>query len=482
MNATTNLSNNTTHCLHWEQRPLEVQSKVDETFDAMASRKESGWLFNGADKYGICNVDEHTWFVTLIKKECSQRNNFYAMEIGAGNFSWSKALANTINQDTSLPENITVTILSLRGEQNPDQESIQDGKCHLLNLGAIKIEDLVDTLTHKSYWFQERVDLIISRWTFCHLIDPVGTLDQAFRYLRAETGLLLMDGFFFLYNNQNYEEISHNTKQQRDGNGDDWNLNIVQLFLASRIQFIMKPQLWKEAELHQFALKRKNNQFPNFPLEYEALQCCNPGFMEKHITQFKGNYPDIPNVNMPKPYAEFCNEIGVCGDRNLFQELIPSIPYAIHYLPKFFRILKREEEMQDNLLFDAVLNNNIEHLKAALEVALSVNICDSNGDTPLALCIELDRKEMFDLILQKDPSAVTFATSNGNTPLHVAAQYDKELYFVKKLTEAGADLLHKNQLGMPPYLFAILHHNKGAYDYLWEAEFLNFPKNTSKDS
>jgi hypothetical protein len=45
---------------------------------------------------------------------------------------------------------------------------------------------------------ENNVDLIVSRFSLRHMIDPIGTMLQAYDLLKPNTGLILTDDFSFL--------------------------------------------------------------------------------------------------------------------------------------------------------------------------------------------------------------------------------------------------------------------------------------------
>ena len=112
-----------------------------------------------------------------------------------------------------------------------------------------------------------------------------------------------------------------------------------------------------------------------------------------------------------------------------------------------------------NTLFEECLNN-----------AFGFSSHNSNGQTPLSLCIQLQQKEMFDRILEKESSAAYYYNQDGNSPLHIAAQYDKEGYFIKKLIQANAIVYDRNRQKQTPLDIAISNNNPVAQQILEEAD------------
>ncbi len=414
---------NTITTLNWQDRPAKVKEKITDCFQALACRNELYWGYKGASHYNMCGINEHQWLTAFIQQH-NFRNDFYVLDVGAGDFSFGRAVANTINQhitDGKLRENISVTIISLCGEQNPDQEEIQDGNCRLLNLGAFKIENLFEELQIRNLDVENKVDLIVSRWTFCHLIDPVGTFAQALSLLRPVTGLLCMDEFYFLYNDQPYDDQ-----------------NIIQLLFDANIPFIMKEKNYLEMnEMHQFALKRKNADCFPLQLEYNSLKLINRSGEYRDVLEFKSHYLENFQMNPSQLYKSSCEITGLYGDQTLFEELKPYI---------------HEGPLENN----PFLKNS----------DCDLYCLDTDRYSQLCVSIELNQKEMFDRILQTDPLSVTFVDSDGNTPLHIAVKYDTLGYFIEKLIAAGVDTQHPNHMGLTPSYLAFINGNTKAEEHL----------------
>ena len=444
--------------LCYSQRPLEVQQKIDTCFEELANQQRSDWYYNGEDnKYEICDINEHRWVVAFIKKNCSEKKDFYVMDIGAGKFCLGKAIADTINQqilEGNLPKDISVTILNLRGEQNPNEESIQSGNCHLLNLGAFKIENILEEFKKRNISIENKVDLILSRWTFIHFVDPVGTFAQTLQLLRPETGLLLMDRFNYLYENQTFD----NTFTL-----EDTDRNLIHLLLNTNVQFVMKF----DRTGSQFALKKETSDCIYIPLEYKTLQHDPLRSIANYATQFKGDYLKNNRVNLPQAQAKEA----LYGHKDLFNELAsysarPSVLY---------RSIQRRESLEENSLFKAIKDDDDALLTECFENDIGLdfvtNYHSEEGFTPLSLSIQLDRQKLFDLILHNDLIASARKNLDGKTPFHIAVIYDKQGYFLEKLIQQWIDRngkMHEslNKEKQTFYDLAKQHNNQVAMDLI----------------
>lgn len=157
---------------------------------------------------------------------------------------------------------------------------------------------------------------------------------------------------------------------------------------------------------------------------------------------------------------------------------------------------KDEMETRGLALIDAVKENNIEDVKELLRRKTFIDIQDAQDRTPLYHAYKQNLLPIFELLLQtganpyirpiNQPSIAhdaayhgynsfidllikykvnldTISTLNGTTPLHRAISGGR-LETVKKLVEAGADIMKKNNLGQTAYDLAELTRLNNYYE------------------
>jgi len=314
--------------LDWTQRPAEIHERITQAFNNRSCYVSSQWgCYNGAPKYDLCEIDEHKLLKVLIDQAPLEQKVFYILDVGAGSFWWGKALACFINELEGMRKDITFHIVSVRAEKNVDAPIVKSGQCINYNLGSFKVEELKNSLAH-FILLEGQVDLIVSRWCFRHLVDPVGTFVQTYQLLRPKTGFLLMDGFLFDPKND------ENRLQ-----GDDryhiipsFNYEMSQLLLDTQAPFLMTH--WStELSLNRFVLRRPNEEPCRLPMGYVGVERISDTFVvgSNCMTKFlriprkdEEDFMSLPNLFSGGAYH---------GSRELYDwlanhELIPREPLA----------------------------------------------------------------------------------------------------------------------------------------------------------
>jgi hypothetical protein len=207
-------------------RPSSIQKIVDTAFTSIVSRVRDSWTYNGAPAYNICGVSEYKVLMYIVEHS-PYKKDFFVIDIGSGNFELIRGLGEYIEQEVAVPEGSRVHILGVRGEPYDGRSKIDYSKTSLHFLGKFKIENLTKEFLEKGFDIAGKVDLIVSRWCFRHLVDPVGTLIQAYHLLEPDHGYLATDGFLFLAGDQ-------------DHLGNDGNRRMVQLMLDMQVPFLTK--------------------------------------------------------------------------------------------------------------------------------------------------------------------------------------------------------------------------------------------------
>ena len=81
-------------CLNWTQRPSLVLRDINSAFDRVKKYSSSEWgMYNGSASYEMCGVNEYALIKNIILQAPRSRKVFCFLDIGAGNFQWSRGLA-----------------------------------------------------------------------------------------------------------------------------------------------------------------------------------------------------------------------------------------------------------------------------------------------------------------------------------------------------------------------------------------------------
>ncbi|RTL04310.1 hypothetical protein EKK58_10905 [Candidatus Dependentiae bacterium] len=280
--------------LDYQQRPQEVIEAINYVFNNIADNAYSKWYKNGDKQYNLANIEDKA-LVEKIILATPEKKDFYFLDVGAGNFhssdSWGQFCATLIyklKQSKRIAQDVHVHIINVRGEQNEKADDHvltwkKDDSCTLYNIGSFKIENLSSELD--KYDLTKPFDLIVSRWTLRHLVDPLGTFVQIYNRLNPDGGLYLGDGFFIDYNDVNCEYVA--------------NENISSLLHNSKAPFLIHPYQ-EMRSMNQFIIQRINSCPLQLPLQYKSIRSIGGNYQcnAQKIVNFKQmpEWQDEPNM------------------------------------------------------------------------------------------------------------------------------------------------------------------------------------------
>ena len=236
-----------------ETRSERLQTDIKDAFDKISSRKEAKETFHfyGSDYYGFLGIDDNAFFDRILKESPTEQENFYVLDVGAGDFSWGKALVRYINKENLSPK-IKVHIVSVTGEKYKGVDIQEIGSCKQYNIGAFNIENIEDIFSKsKEIGLKDvKFDWIVSRYTFIHLVDPAGTFSQCYDLLKPG-GFISMDGFPINYHN--HPKITRR--------------NSIVEFLQDVGEPYLIRDYGSDRGFYQFLLK-KTSENPSIPMQY----------------------------------------------------------------------------------------------------------------------------------------------------------------------------------------------------------------------
>jgi len=359
--------------LDWHDRSDDTKRHIDRCFNTLSSRSNSKeWLYQGSHEYGLCSINELDFIRTMIKEAPASQKEFWIIDIGAGDFQWSHSIAGVF------PEGITVNIIGLRGEKNLSERVRRSEGCNCYDLGAIKIEELDSELLREGFDIANKVDLIVSKWTFRHLTDPTGTFIQAYNLLRPGSGVMMLDGFFTGIDPGEYEDNGAMMRIVMDTHA---------LFLSS----------WYTASrsLHHFLLKRVDDTPCSLPMTYNSY--ADLEFGDQASSGRAMCFTREPQED-DEPIVEPTKPLQVTGDKELYEWLRS---YELFDDNVWMPCRDKDKALENPPLHQAIRANEYETVATMLAEGINVNESDSDGNTPLHLSI--DNERTLSLILEHTP-------------------------------------------------------------------------------
>lgn len=445
--------------LDWNQRPSNVRDSINSAFDRLVKQDSSSWgWYNGSQKYYMCGIDEHVLLKTLIKQAPPGKKEFNVLEIGAGNFQWVQNLAAFLDKQTDLPKDIKINIIGIRGESYFGNRLIETDRCKIYSLGAFKVEEIFSQLKEKGFDLENKADLAITRWCFRHLADPVGTFQQTYQLLRPESGFFLLDGFYFLTNENHLDEVkSHDRKMTR-------------LILDTKAPFLTLRVNDGHA-LNHFVLKRLDDGKCNIPMSYENFSVHGGSrsyqIGSSHVTCFKrlSQEEDSENFTEPDFGDHFSDRL--YGNKNLFDFMKKN---RIFIMPgsTWYPLQEKDNSRMVPPLHQAVLNEDITAIKKCLSRGDDIDETDSFGNSSLHLSIQKKNLDIFQLLLQSNPDLESENQYNI-TALNEASVIDTSGEFLQALLARNANIDSKSSSGKTPLQRAISAKNIRAVEILIQA-------------
>lgn len=116
-------------------------------------------------------------------------------------------------------------------------------------------------------------------------------------------------------------------------------------------------------------------------------------------------------------------------------------------------------------IINAIIEDDFEWF-AELINQKGADVIDKNGFTPLMYCIQNEKKEMIDFLLDKDID-INKVNNIGNTALFYAVFKSKnKTGIIEKLLKKGADMNISNNTGISPLSLANSMANEKVKDFM----------------
>lgn len=440
--------------LSYKDRTAEINLAISRTFQAIADDTESRWsLYNGGSSYSICGIKERKLLRKIIIEASPEIKDFYALDIGAGDFEWGERLAVYLNAREDIPKDITIHIIGIRGETNLGKAVEERGRCKLYEFGQFQIETLMDEFQKHGLQLVNKIDMIVSRWCFRHLVDPLGTFIQAYDLLRPKTGHFLFDGFHFLHENEN----------MREHKSIDFDERMIRLCLETGALFLTRVCDFSRSTDH-FVVNKPDDRPCHVRKQYLDLEKLRRGERQINsnaITRFK-EFKEDDAENSPVLY-----EGDYRGDKDMYERLRQNGLLRNSNLA-WGPLQEKDAHKKTPPFHIAIASGDEEAIYRSLQEGCDINESDDHGSTPLHLAIKQNNYKLFLILLDK--GALTKLYANDCSPLHLAIQCDFDGCFIAALINAGAGVNRVNKqsssLLASPLDCAIKHKNIKAIELL----------------
>ncbi len=342
--------------------PKEVKERVEKAFSRIlrdsSPNKRSGWRYNGEDPlYHLMGLDEEWLVKKMIHQMPSNQKEFTVIDLGCGEGGFGDFIERRLLQEDKLTAGKKIHIINITGgvfEKEYDKETKSES-IKVSKLTRFKIEDLGAEFQKRGFSLENNVDLIVSRWTFKHLVNPWKTWTQAFQLLRPGSGMILMDGFPFL-TNQSKAEMHSNIQKSMDrltpfwknlenmifeeevafwklvGIGDllkteqlpaeIYNLNLVSFLQKTKQPFLIRNASKNTSNFLsslELIVRKSDAIQPSFQMNYKGMLkgWSIASEYSKTVIEFEEESKETKTMNLPKGVQDPC----YYGDKSLYNLL-----------------------------------------------------------------------------------------------------------------------------------------------------------------
>jgi len=183
-----------------DNRPPEIQVAIDNFFKERMNTGPQRWLYNGSEAYGLLGLEDDKMLRNLAF-ENPDKKDIYIIDVGCSRGDWGENALWILWKDEACKKSgKRYHIFSLTGGKECDEIILRREHVTLYQFNQFKIENIDEELSKRGFNLKNNVDLIVSRWTLRHLVDPFGTLKRMYGLLTPAQGKLMSNGFLFMFN------------------------------------------------------------------------------------------------------------------------------------------------------------------------------------------------------------------------------------------------------------------------------------------
>jgi len=296
------------------KRPESTKERIIKAFESQKASTQEWGLYNGRDDYLIAGFDTFKLLKNQIESSPDQLT-FNLLDIGTGDGEAIRVLSQKINEDKTIPKNLTFNLIGVRVESKlytEHQEREEIGQCVIFDYSGFNAEFLIQELNARHH-LDQKFDIVMSRWCMRHLVDPMGTFDQAYEITREDTGLLLMDGFWFQIDGQ--APVTDSPGQY------SIQMSSLELLTKNAGAKLLHHPYNESRSFDQFIIQKGNLPL-ELPFEYTEKFVQNIWIQAgRHASMlvFKETYHNDHKIVHTREIKDYDKQL--IGDEDLFQEL-----------------------------------------------------------------------------------------------------------------------------------------------------------------
>lgn len=198
----TSANSQTTPPLTLGKRPEFVENKITAALKNLQKQDpESYFCYNGAPKYSLVGLSDES-MVQHIAHRNPNKKDVYILDVGAGRSQWGSNIFKMIQ--SKFPNSKTqFHIISITGSRESIDGIVVGDNVRHYRFNNFKIENITEELKKRGFDLANKVDIIFSRWTLRHLIDPAKTVEELHNLLTPEQGYLLATDFYLKSHDDN---------------------------------------------------------------------------------------------------------------------------------------------------------------------------------------------------------------------------------------------------------------------------------------
>lgn len=423
-------------------RPKKLELTIKKSFEAA---KQTDYRYFAVDpvNYNEGVFNSYELAKKIILTAPPEQKEFYIIDIGAGMGGFLDGLGNYLKA-VQLPEDIKVNLIGLTAQDKIPYEKQEVSKnCIKYLFGKFNAENFNEKLVRLSAAgldIKNKIDFAVSRLTFIHLADPLGTLIQIYDNLRPGRGMMFFD--FFMVNLKISEEKGFKKTIIN---------NILPLTNA---EFISSSAAPAAIESSDFLIRRNKDELI-LPLHYGPIQ----DFANYNSGEWpRASYGLEPGVNLPAIDLSHDNafQITFHGSKNsqpLYNWLIQntSLKYS-----KWQSILQEDnypkKQTIEDMVFDTLDENKLTDLEEMLKANPNLANAVRAGE-PLLFAAAFTGPQYFDVVMKYNPNILML--DNNHRSIMQLSIWLRNVNFVKKLVKNAELLNFSDPKIIPPLSMAI---------------------------